>query len=114
LQIFWPFNFTADLDFQVQTIEETEETILLRDGNGAVLRHHKLHDSTPEHIDFLVKDRHGWEGFARPRLKAERRRIDFEGYRKAKTLAAEHDRFFCWSGVNALSIMHPLCGRLHC
>jgi len=47
----------ANLDFEPITIEETEETILQLDGNGAKLRRHKLHDSTPEHVDFTVKDR---------------------------------------------------------
>jgi uroporphyrinogen decarboxylase len=42
----WMFDFTADLDFIPQVIEETEETILQRDGNGALLRTHKLHSSS--------------------------------------------------------------------
>ena len=36
----------ADPDFVPEVIEETEETILTIDGNGAILRRHKLHDST--------------------------------------------------------------------
>jgi len=84
---------------------------LQRDGNGALLRRHKLHDSTPEHVDFLVKDRQGWEEYARPLLNADPRRIDFEGYRKAKQHAAEHKRFFAWSGINVFESMHPVCGH---
>ena len=53
------FNMVADLDFANQTVEETEETILIRDGNGALLRRHKLHDSTPEHVDFVAGDMKG-------------------------------------------------------
>lgn len=109
----WPFNLIADLDFIPQVVEETEETILQRDGNGALLRRHKLHDSTPEHVDFLVKDRRGWEEHIKPLLKAERRRIDFEGYRRAKEHAAKHNRFFVWSGVNVFECMHPVCGHEH-
>ena len=111
MQIFWPFNLTADLDFVPQVIEETEETILTRDGNGALLRRHKLHDSTPEHVDFLVKDRQGWEEYVKPHLTAERRRINFEGYRKAKAEAAHKNRFFAWSGVNVFESIHPVCGH---
>lgn len=55
----WPFNMTANLDFIPQVVEEKEKTILIRDGNGALLRRHKLHDATPEHVDFLVKERLG-------------------------------------------------------
>ncbi|NJD03950.1 MAG: hypothetical protein FIA99_15435 [Ruminiclostridium sp.] len=108
---YWPFNFMADLDFVPQVVEETDETILTRDGNGALLRRHKLHDTTPEHVDFLVKEREQWEEYIKPILKAERKRIDFEGYRKAKKHAAEKNKFFVWSGVNVFELMHPVCGH---
>lgn len=105
-------NSTADLDFQPVVIEETEETILTLDGNGAKLRRHKLHDSTPEHVDFTVKDRRGWEEHIKPHLlDVDRRRIPFEGYREAKKFAAEKQRFFCWAGVAPFEQMHPVCGH---
>jgi uroporphyrinogen decarboxylase len=111
LQLCWAFNMVADLDFEPVVLEETEETILKRDGNGALLRRHKLHDSTPEHVDFLVKDRQGWEEHIKPRLKADRRRINFEAYRQQKEEARARNRFFCWSGVNVFELMHPVCGH---
>ncbi|MGQ9731724.1 MAG: uroporphyrinogen decarboxylase family protein [Candidatus Zipacnadales bacterium] len=105
-------NSVVDLDFQPITLEETEETILQLDANGATLRRHKLHDSTPEHVDFTVKDRQSWEEFAKPRLtQFDRRRIPFESYRSAKQFAAERQRFFCWGGVAPFEQMHPLCGH---
>lgn len=107
----WPFNMTADLDFIPEVVEETEETVSMRDGNGALLRRHKLHDTTPEHIDFMVKDRQGWEEHIKPLLKPDRRRINFEAYRKAKKHAADKNRFFVWSGVNVFELMHPVCGH---
>ena len=51
----WP-RFTADLDFGEQIVEETAETRLVRDGNGALLRRMKTHSTTPEHVDFAVKE----------------------------------------------------------
>jgi len=105
-------NSVADLDFKPVTIEETEETILTLDGNGAKLRRHKLHDSTPEHVDFTVKDRRGWEERIKPHLvDLDRRRIPFEGYREAKRFAAEKQRFFCWAGVAPFEQIHPVCGH---
>lgn len=105
-------NCVADLDFPGQVLEETEETILSLDGNGAMLRRHKLHDSTPEHVDFTVKDRASWEEKVRPFLvQTDRRRIPFEGYRQAKAYAAEKQRFFTWSGVAPFEQMHPVCGH---
>jgi uroporphyrinogen decarboxylase len=105
-------NSTVNLDFVTVVVEETEETILRRDGNGALLRQHKLHDSTPEHVDFAVKDRSSWEEQAKPFLiDIDRRRIPFEDYRKAKAFAAEKQRFFCWGGIAPFEQMHPLCGH---
>jgi len=105
-------NSTADLDFEPVVIEETEETVLRLDGNGAKLRSHKLHESTPEHVDFTVKDRPSWEAHVRPfLLDLDRRRIPFEGYRAARQLAAEKQRFFCWGGVAPFEQMHPVCGH---
>jgi len=102
----------ADLEFQAVVIEETEETITQLDGNGATLRRHKLHDSTPEHVDFAVKERAAWEELIKPRLvDVDRRRIPFEGYRDAKKFAAEKQRFFCWAGVAPFEQMHPICGH---
>lgn len=111
IDLCWPFNMVADLDFIPEVIEETEETILMRDGNGALLRRSKLHDATPEHVDFLVKERKDWEEFIKPLLNPERRRINFEAYRNVKRHAAERNRFFAWSGINVFELMHPMCGH---
>ena len=107
-------NSIADLDFEEVMLEETQDTQLKLDGNGAKLRRHKLHDATPEHVDFSVTDRPSWEAKPRPLLtKVDRRRIPFEDYGKARDLAAEHERFFCWGGVGPFEQMHPLCGHEH-
>ena len=61
----------ADPNFKEEIIEETEENKLVRDGNGAVQRLWKHKSGTPEHVDFLVKDRAGWEEPIRPRILDE-------------------------------------------
>ncbi len=105
------FNAVAKLDFEPQVVEETEDTILVRDGNGALLRRHKHHDATPEHVDFLVRERAGWEEHIKPYLTPERSRIDFQAYRNARAHAREKGRFFCLCGVNVFESMHPVCGH---
>ncbi len=105
-------NGVANLDFEPEVLEETEETILKLDGNGAKLRHHKLHASTPEHVDFTVRDRATWEEYGRPFLTdVDRRRIPFDGYRQARDKAAAREEFFCWAGVAPFEQMHPICGH---
>jgi uroporphyrinogen decarboxylase len=108
----WPINCVADLDFKPVTLEENEETILQMDGNGAKLRRHKQHDSTPEHVDFTVKDRRSWEKHVKPHLlKLNRRRVNWDAYRTCKAYAAAKQRFFTWSGVAPFEQMHPVCGH---
>ncbi|HOT92545.1 MAG TPA: uroporphyrinogen decarboxylase family protein [Anaerolineae bacterium] len=111
METCWTFNVVADLDFEPQVLEETEETILTKDGNGAILRRHKLHDATPEHVDFTVKDRAGWEEHIKPKLTPDRRRINFTAYREAKERARRAGRFFMWSGVNVFEIMKDVVGH---
>lgn len=111
IEEMWAFNLMAKLDFEPEVVEEQEDTILMRDGNGALLRRHKHHDTTPEHVDFLVQDRAAWEEHVKPFLTVDKRRIGFDDYRKTKQAAAEHNRFFCWSGVNVFESIHPVCGH---
>ncbi len=113
MDLNWSFNMVADLDFVPVIVEETEETVLKRDGNGALLRTHKLHSATPEHVDFLVKDRASWLEHVKPLLVPDRRRINFAAYRQMKERCREANRFFCWSGTNVFELMHPVCGHEH-
>ena len=107
------FDMRIKIGFEPVTIEEDEETILQKDGNGATLRRHKQHASTPEHVAFDITNREEWETKAKPYLTACRERIPFEAYREAKKQAAENERFFCLSGVNVFELMHPVCGHEH-
>nr|MDD6335143.1 uroporphyrinogen decarboxylase family protein [bacterium] len=110
ISICSPFNLVADIDFVPQVLDETEDTILKLDGNGAKLRRHKKHSSTPEHVGFTVTDRESWEAY-KPLLVPDERRIDFEGYARAKEAADKAGRFFCWAGVNVFECMHPITGH---
>lgn len=107
----WAFNMVVDLDFEDKILEETNETILIKDGNGAILRRHKLHNATPEHVDFTVRSRDDWEEIREKIAKIDERRINFEGYRKAKADAKACGKFFMWSGVNVFELLHPVCGH---
>ena len=109
----WAFNLTADLDFVPQKIAEDEDTVTLLDGNGATLRRHKFHDTTPEHIDFAIKTREDWETRIKPLLTPDPRRINFEGYRRTKEQCAKAGRFFVWSGVNVFESIHPVTGHVN-
>ncbi len=107
----WPFNFVANLDFKPEILEETDQTILIKDGNGATLRRHKQHETTPEHVNFSVQCHEDWLKYRPFLLEPDERRINFEEYRKRRNLAKEHNLFFCCSSANVFELMHPICGH---
>lgn len=110
----WVFRTEADLDHPQTILEETAETKLVRNGNGAVLRYWKNKSGTPEHVDFLVQDRQGWETHIRPWLTDEsqdERRINWAYYRQVRDNCRAKQLFFNWAGVNVFECMHPVCGH---
>jgi len=112
----WCLNLMADPDAGDQIVEEDEQTKLVRNGNGALLRWWKNKSGTPEHVDFLVKDRAGWREHTRPRVTDEssyERRINFEVYRRHREKSLREGVFFCWTGVNVFEAIHPVCGHEH-
>ena len=113
MQICNPFNFIADLSFKPQIVGETDDTLTVLDGNGAILRKHKHHDTTPEHVGFQVTDRYSWEKNIKPFLITGdyHSRINFKEYKRAKRQAADRGRFFAVSCHNAFANIFPVCGH---
>ncbi|OIO94776.1 MAG: hypothetical protein AUK03_06315 [Anaerolineae bacterium CG2_30_64_16] len=109
-------NLIADIYAGDQVVEETESTKLIRDGNGALLRWIKTGSGAPEHVDFTVKDRGGWEEHIRPHLLDQRtyeRRINFSSYRELRAKCSREDRFMTCGVVGPFDQMSPMCGHEH-
>jgi uroporphyrinogen decarboxylase len=109
-------NLVANVDSADQIVEETETVKLIRDGNGALLRWNKNASGAPEHVDFAVKDRRGWEEHIRPALLDERtyeRRINFSHYRDLRAKCARDSRFMSCGIVGPFDQMSPMCGHEH-
>jgi len=107
-------NLVADADAREVVVEETRTAKLVRDGNGALLRWLKNGSGAPEHVDFSVKDRQGWEESIKPRLLDERtyeRRIQFDSYRQLRNKCARDSRFMTCGVVGAFDLMSPMCGH---
>ena len=66
----WPFNLVADMDFEPVTLEETEETILQKDGNGATGtcnwcgRHGHIEPACRQKLSYVAKRQGGAGGAA--------------------------------------------------
>ena len=109
-------NLMADIYAGDQVVEETESAKLIRDGNGALLRWIKTGSGAPEHVDFTVKDRGGWEEHIRPHLLDERtyeQRINFSSYRDLRAKCARDERFMTCGVVGPFDQMSPMCGHEH-
>ena len=106
----WPIDLKLDMDFKDEIVAETDETVTIKDGNGAILKRHKLHDTTPEHVDFTIKEADDWYK-VNNKLFAEDRRINFEYYRNQRALAKANDKYFTWSAANVFECIHPVCGH---
>jgi uroporphyrinogen decarboxylase len=109
-------NLMADIDAGEEVVEETESAKLVRDGNGALLRWIKSGSGAPEHVDFAVQDRRGWEEHIRPYLLDERtyeRRINFGSYRALRTKCTRENRFMTCGVVGPFDQMSPMCGHQH-
>jgi uroporphyrinogen decarboxylase len=107
-------DIVADLDAGQTVIEESDTAKLVRDGNGAVLRWLKGRSGGPEHVDFSVRDRQGWEERIRPRLRDEstdERRIHYDFYREKREKCERDSRFLACGVVGAFDCMSPLCGH---
>lgn len=105
-------NGIANLDYERVVIREDEDTITVRDGNGATLRRHKKHSSTPEHVGFAVEERAQWDELIKPHLlDLDRRRLPLEGYRRGREAARQREQFFAWSYVGPFEQIHPVCGH---
>jgi uroporphyrinogen decarboxylase len=107
-------DVVANLDAGSTVVEETDAVKLVRDGNGALLRWRKDGAGAPEHVDFLVRDRKGWEEHIRPLLvdsTSYERRINFAGYRAAREKHAREQRFLCAGAVAVFDVMSPMCGH---
>ena len=107
-------NLTGDIDYQEELVEETATTLLVRNGNGALLRRLKNGSGAPEHVGFRVEDRQGWEAQILPHLLDEttyERRINFEAYRALRQ-KCDRDQVFMTCGVlGAFDTMSPMCGH---
>lgn len=85
--IDWTCQFTPEI------IEETELYIISRNGNGAMQKSFKDHDSTPHWWDFPLTDRASWEEIM-PRMMWNDSRIDVTAAKSAWESASELFRMY--------------------
>ena len=96
MQVGWPNQILRMVP--ATTIEESDEWILQRDGNDALLRWWKHKMGTPEHVSFGINTPEKWAE-VKPLLKASRDRIQWDVFWPRYKRAKEANRFICYAGV---------------
>ena len=101
----------ADNSLQLpeETIEETETYRIYQDSNGATRRSFKDHESTPELIDFTIKDRKIWEEY-KPRMAWNESRVDWENALQSNREAREQGKFVHYGMNFGFARTHRLLG----
>ena len=95
MQMCWaPLDCEPIRGYQ-ETLDETDEWIINRNGRGAAMKRWKHHSGTPEHIDFMMSSREIWERDYRPHLlDLDRERIAFDRREELRAKAHAAGRWF--------------------
>lgn len=90
----------ADTSLQLphELVEETDEYTIVKNANGALVRNWKHQTSTPEMIDFTIKDRKTWEEY-KPRMAYNDSRVNWENGLKHNKAIRESGKYLSYSGV---------------
>jgi len=89
-----------------EVLEETNNSITIRNGAGAVMRNWKTYASTPEWVSFRVASRDIWDKEYRPHLlEIDRQRLNIAGVKQNLEAAREKGRWaffgnqFLWENM---------------
>lgn len=88
----------ASLRLEREVVDETDEYIVERNTNGALIRNWKHATSTPELIDHTLTSREAWEEL-KPRLAFAEDRLTLDGCRETYDGAREKGRFIVFGSV---------------
>jgi uroporphyrinogen decarboxylase len=91
-------------------LEETDEWVLRRDGNEAVLRWWKHKMGTPEHVAFGINGPEKWFQL-KPLLTASRDRVRWHEFWPRYRRAKEAGRFICFAGVEVIESVKDTLGH---
>ena len=108
MQVGWPDQRLRLVEPTV--VEETDEWVLQRDGNDAILRWWKHKMGTPEHVSFGIDTPEKWAE-VKPLLKADPGRVRWDEWWPRYRRAKDADRFICWAGVEIIESVKDVLGH---
>jgi len=93
-----------------EIVDETDEWILERDGNQALLRWWKHKMGTPEHVSFGIDTPERWQE-VKPLLTASRERVRWREFWPLYRRARQADRFICFCTVEPMEMIKDVLGH---
>lgn len=95
-----------------EVIEESDEWITHKDGNGAFLRYWKNKSGVPEHVGFTVDSRDTWQDLKKELLAVPiRDRVDADDVLGKTRTARRNGRWVCWRGHESFSTATDVVGH---
>ncbi len=93
-----------------ETIEETDEWVLQRDGNEAVLKWWKHKMGTPEHVGYGIDSPEKWRK-VKPLITASRERVRWHEFRPLYQRTRAKNRFICFCTVEPFEMIKDVLGH---
>lgn len=108
VEVAWP-------DFRLQftppeVLEETQEWVLQRDSNGAVLRWWKHKMGVPEHVSFTIDHPDKWAK-VKHLMTPSRERIRWDEFWPLYKRARAADRYVCFATVEPIEMIKDVLGH---
>lgn len=102
---------TAPLRGVQETVEESDEWMLVKHGNGATMRYWKHKSGTPEHVDFDCATPERWEAVYKPHLLAlNPERVDIEQTRRNIDAAHANGKMTFFGGLFIFELLRSTLG----
>jgi uroporphyrinogen decarboxylase len=102
----WPASFPG----QNEIVEEDEETKVVRDGHGKLVRYWKHKSGTPEHLGFECDSREKWEKVFKPALLDTGLQIDPDAVKRSYRKGREKGRWCHLTGIESFEHTRTLMG----
>lgn len=102
----WPTAFPG----REETVTEDQETRVIRDAQGKLVRYWKSRSGTPEHLGFECDTRAAWEKRFKPALLGSGLQIDPEAVRRNHVTGREKSKWCYLAGVESFEETRSLMG----
>ena len=103
----WPKAFGSDFR---EFVRQDKETMVFRDGNGALLRYWRGKAGTPEHLGFDCDSREKWEKVFKPAFLADGIQLDPEAAKRNYARARARGKWTYLAGAESFECTRSLMG----